>query len=1138
MKTMTLKNPLFTDWSEQYVRLYLPEVAPGTRLQLAINGKPAAFQYTGVTAAAGAEILVRLGFAKDEEKTLEFTRETSGAASRKANASLERQEIPLDSEARIGVAGCELVVPVSLPASDRAGDSTVHLEGCTHIRGPFSGFAGRPMGGVIRCEGAFEGATLARTNDGPLFTDYELVYRFVGDRHYTLNLRCYRLESYIEVCETFSLRMNAELVWTLNPAKQFTHIISRDSFEGENQPSIEPLGVEHPRDVLCRLQMPVLTEYFIPNNRGWFAFFDERDEARGMVGVLGLYGAKWEEPVANMPEILDRGGTVEWHASLASGKRHWLLYAGPVEKGYRAEERSEVGSQREDLVEKPGTKNEEPRTETPEGRFVFHRLHAEFNALRLDEHLDLAGEGAFDDSCATAPGLFGVGDYHAAARQRLEQIPALQQVLPTPDAWLQTNGGMHLASFRYLLEPTPANAAALEGHLTARFEKWLRQFQGYRTGEGDYMKNVIGFSRYLRGMLLGYEMLRRDGALSGEQVARLNAYFAFAARRILDEGRWPHSRTMLHPDHPESSRDFYTYGGEHKPDRLAWTNCLPNFQGDPLCALAHLSAIFKDHPDAAHWRQFALDDIDRQLDAYCGKSGAWEESINYALYTFSYFVITFKAVKERWGIDYFHDERVRRFVGWLCHFFGPYDKRFNSYTWPAIGNAVLPQNQAEYLLCYAAELKDGDPLKKDCLAIWNLCADKCRPGEHYPVVMAALAPIPAGTAGSRGMASGMEPAVSAGNHNPLRLLTSEIMDEVGVALRDRHTQLDESYLFQKIGFAKDHYEHDETAFNWYAKGTPLCMEYGTYTGDVGIGGAHNIVEIPDEDPLRRGYLADHCFTPAVDYTRCEVPVTLKLLWGKVRTFAEVENKDGKIDRTKTPYFYIGDRNPVGPKVWKVRQLLFVKPDYLVLFDRVYGQVPHRYNLHVTGTDIRREGRCITAKGRFDLDLLAYVQQPAEFDMETGEIIPNFNPPGKPDEKLKHAQHYFRLYNGKDGIYRTLLFAKERGREVRVEPVGASGMKVITPEYTDYVWLHNDVVEERQSEVRFIGRSGWIRREASGAVRAVVPDGELIEAFGVRIEGHGPWSFNLNGTGKAEILGGAPRVIRSSDSAVTPSRPGI
>ena len=1072
MKQYFLKTPLFSDWTEQYVRLNAPEVAP---LALTINGAPMPFQFTG----NGAEIVVRLSFTKGETKELVFTPARDNAP------NLEPVNIPFGQP--IGVPGRELLATTE---------------------SPFASFAGFPFTSRIHYEQSLEGASLTQTNDGALFTDYELQYRFAENRRYTLNFRCYKQDSYVEVCETFSLGMNAELVWTLNPAKQFTHIISRDSFECESQPTVEPLGAEHPRDVLCRLQIPVLTEYFIPNNRGWFSFFDERNESCGMVGILGLYGAKWEEPVANMPELLDKGGTVEWHSSLASGKRYWLLYAGAVEKGY-GEFESRI-------------QNSESRMGQADGRFVFHRLHAEFNALRLDEHLDLAGAGAFDASCATAPGVFAAGDYHAAARQRLQEYPCLGQVLPSPDAWMQANGSMHLASYRYLLEPTPENAQTLYGHLIDRFEKWVRQFQGYRTGENDYMKNVIGFSRYLRGMLLGYEQLRRDGVLSDEQVRKLNAYFAFAARRILDEGRWPHSRTMLHPDHPESSRDFYTYGGEHKPDRLAWTNSLPNFQGDPLCALAHLSAIFKDHPDAAHWRRFALDDIDRQLDAYCGKSGAWEESINYALYTFSYFVITFKAVKERWGIDYFNDKRVRRFVGWLCHFFGPYDKRFDSFTWPGIGNAVLPQNQAEYLLCYAAELKDDDPLKKDCLAIWQLCAEKCSPGEHYPVIMAAMAPVKSEIRSQESV---------------VRRLESEVMDEVGVALRDRHTQPDESYLFQKIGFAKDHYEADETAFNWYAKGTPLCMDYGTYTGDVGVGGAHNVVEIPDEDSLRRGYLADHVFTPAVDYTRCEVPVTLKLLWGKVRSFAEVENKDGKIDRTKTPYFYIGDKNPVGPKIWKVRQLLFVKPDYTVLFDRVYGRVPHRYNLHFTGTDIRREGQCITAKGRFDLDLLAYVQHPAEFEMETGELIPNYNPPGKPDERLKHSQHYFRLYNKTDGIYRTLLFSQERGRSVRIEPVGASGMKVVTPEYTDYVWLHNDVMDERwtptspaasdsarESAIHFIGRAGWIRRRSDGTIMASLADGERIQAFGKCFEGRGPWSFNLAGSNTVELHGGPPRQV--------------
>ena len=1069
-------------------------------MQLCIDGRPAPFQYTGTMFAAGAEILLRLGFNKGESKELVALGSEQWAVG--GEQDQRRIEIPVSEGAAIGMPGRTINIPAL----------GVHRSESQTIPGPFGAFAGWPVTSFIHCETAFKGASLVRTNDGPLFTDYELQYRFEEDRLYTLAFRCYKHDPYIEVCETFSLRMNARLVWTLNPEKCFTHILSRDGFEGENQPTVEPLGVDHPRDVLCRLQMPVLSEYFIPNNRGWFAFFNERDESRGMLGILGLHGAQWEEPVANIPELFDRSGTVEWHASLASGKRFWLLYKGAVERGYQ----STVGSRRG-----AGGGKEDPASilhTSFDGRFVFHRLHAEFNALRLDEHLDLGSDKMFDASCATVQGVFAAGDYHVAARERLKRYPCLQTFLHEQSQ----HDTLYLANYRYLLEPTAAHAEAVFDHLVARFGKWVRQFQGYRTGEGDYSKNVIGFSRYLRGMLLSYEQLRRDGALSDEQVRMLSAYFVFAAQRILDESRWPHSKTWKHPDHPESTRDFYAYGGEHKPDRLVWTNCLPNFQSDPLCALAHLSTVFKDHPDAPYWLRFALDDIDRQLDAYCGKSGAWVESINYALYTLSYFVITFKAVKERWGLDYFNDERVRRLASWMCRFLGPNDKRWAKYTWPGVGNTVCPSGGAEALLCYAGELADDDPLRADCLGVWQRMEPNCRLYEHYPVIMSAMAP-----------------GVSA-EHDvrraelPLRRLTSEVMDEVGVALRDRHTQPDESYLFQKIGFAKDHYEGDETAFNWYAKGTPLCMDYGTYTADVAVEGAHNVIEIPDMDSLRRGYLADHLFTPELDYTRCEVPVTLKLLWGKVRTFAEVDQKDGKIDRTEIPFFYIGDKNPVGPKVWKVRQLLFVKPDYVVLFDRVYGQVPHRYNLHVTGTDIQRKGCCITVRGRFDLDLLAYVQHPAEFEMESGELIPDYNPPGKPDERLKHAQHYFRLYNKTGGIYRTLLFARERGREVSVEQISASGMKIVTPEYTDYVWLHNDTVDERgtaasggvsDSGVHFIGRSGWIRRDKNGKVQACLADGELIQAFGLRMEGRGPWSYNVKGTGDIALHDGAPRSIR-------------
>lgn len=1048
---LTLKSPLFVDWTEQYVRLKLPWVESGASLELTVDGIPWPFQFTGSNQEGQAQILVKIGLSRGQERHLVFTE------SAVSGTDLGGESVPLLGPTAIGVSGREIVVSPEAP---------------------FASAAGFPMQSRIVCDKPLIDARLTRGSDGPLFTDYHVKYRFEDDRSYELRFRCYKADPLIEVEEHFRLQKGGRLVWTLNPGKLFTHILSRDSFEGESQPTMEPLGLAHPADVLCRLQMPVLTEYFIPNNRGWFALCNEENEERGMLGILGLYGAKWQQPVESMPEILDREGMVEWNASLESGVRHWMFYLGPVERDF-----------------------------TPDRRFVFHRLHAEFNALRLDEHLDLTGEANFDQSAATEPGFFEAGDYHASAQERQARFPELAEALRSPNAWMRGNGRLHTVTYRYLIDPSCDLAQEAYDLLLERFELWVRQFQGWRTGVSDYLKNVIGFSRHLRGMLLTYEMLRRDGVLSAEQTGKLNAYFAFAARRILDEGRWPHSRTMLHPDHPESSRDFYTYGGEHKPDRLHWTNSLPNFQGDPMCALAHLSAIFVDHPDVLQWRQRALDDLERQLNAYCGTSGAWEESINYALYTLSYFVITFRTLKARCGLDYFNDDRARRFVAWLCRFLGPEDKRWERFTFPGVGNATCPTGGGEALLCYAAGLPEDDPLRRECLAVWQRLAPNFNGQEHYLTVLAAMAPeVPA-------------------EWLTLTVLESERMDEVGIALRHRHTLPEESYLVQKIGFAKDHYESDESAFNWYAKGTPFCMDYGTYTGDVGVACAHNLVEIPDADALRRGYIAADLFTGMLDYTHCEIPVTLKLMWDHVRSFAEVDGTDGVVAREKTPYFYIGDKNPVGPKCWKVRKLLFVKPDYLVIFDRVYGEVPHRYNLHFTGTDLTRDGQTITGKGRFDLDLLAYVQHPSDFRLETGETIPNFHPADYgPDENLKHGQHHFRVYNETDGIYRTVLFAGERGRAVQIESAGEFGIRVVTPEYTDYVFIHNEPIDFTTSTAAFFGRAGWIRQWADGRVQACVPDGEMIRAFGVCIRGRGPWTYGLSSSEEVGVLGSTPRTV--------------
>jgi hypothetical protein len=61
-------------------------------------------------------------------------------------------------------------------------------------------------------------------------------------------------------------------------------------------------------------------------------------------------------------------------------------------------------------------------------------------------------------------------------------------------------------------------------------------------------------------------------------------------------------------------------------------------------------------------------------------------------------------------------------------------------------------------------------------------------------------------------------------------------------------------------------------------------------------------------------------------------------------------------------------------------------------------------------------------------------------------------------------------------------------------------------------------------VAFKGPVVSIRRDAAGQASACVPDGDSISAFGHRITGHGPWTYNLDADGKVDVTG-TPRPVK-------------
>ena len=96
------------------------------------------------------------------------------------------------------------------------------------------------------------------------------------------------------------------------------------------------------------------------------------------------------------------------------------------------------------------------------------------------------------------------------------------------------------------------------------------------------------------------------------------------------------------------------------------------------------------------------------------------------------------------------------------------------------------------------------------------------------------------------------------------------------------------------------------------------------------------------------------------------------------------------------------------------------------------------------------------------------------------------------------------------------------------PVQLGGPPIVVPGAPGQVAEPLAIALATDNEVvagaRFRGTVGWVRRTTDGQVQACVTDGDLLEAFGMRWEGRGPWVYNMDGKHTVELKDGPPRAI--------------
>ncbi len=423
-----------------------------------------------------------------------------------------------------------------------------------------------------------------------------------------------------------------------------------------------------------------------------------------------------------------------------------------------------------------------------------------------------------------------------------------------------------------------------------------------------------------------------------------------------------------------------------------------------------------------------------------------------------------------------------------------------------MGNALLPDTQAGVFNWFAQHIPDKE-LAGRLIEVWR--REGASPSRTQPHIADALFDPDA-------------PAL------PLPHTGSTLEPGFGALLRAEEGTPEETFLTFKAGHIFSHYEGDELSFHWHARGVPLCSDYGVYLPSSAGADAHNVVEVPALDYIRRGFLTDAVLDESADYLVGELP-------GLVRYFDDLPEgfRDPAEFQVGKKYNYLDHAAPLGPKIWLRRALLFLKPHYLLLLDDVDGVTPARFNLHCVAEQVEETAGGLVFRGRFGMNLTAFIAQPETFAVETGRHAPERG-------TVDHSQLFARITPRGASHFRTVLYPHTPQETVQCRTLSDGvGVEVDGPLGVDRVWLARETVTVSGEDYAVTGSVAWVR---AGAGMHLLR-GRLLTAGGLTLQGEGPihverttdgFLMRTDGPGRRVTLADAagPRTVAAAGDGVT------
>jgi hypothetical protein len=558
------------------------------------------------------------------------------------------------------------------------------------------------------------------------------------------------------------------------------------------------------------------------------------------------------------------------------------------------------------------------------------------------------------------------------------------------------------------------------------------------------------FSEIWMRLALNYDLIAGAGLLTAEDEAFVRRTLVFGAH------------VLSHPDYWNTSRGLCSAN--------------PNMTNSILLPRGMLSLLLSGHPKSPEWLQAAENELQHELKEWISPGGAWVENPGYQAASLDSLFLLAQAIRNVRGRDYFADAQFKATMDYYGFILTPPDRRFppkrpqadsepggppaSPMTQPSVGDMF-----SGYVTCFngwmAKAAADSDP------------AFSARQQFFWQSQRSTLA--------SAGRAKGfvmalVDPELPAAPPKEL----SRSFPGFGSIMRSSWTDPEASYVAHRTGPNVHHFHDDFNSIVYYAKGAPLCLDFGNCYQPVHRHEPwyHNRVSFHKSDsPQTFGSTGDLVLMRDLPSTAC-------YSYGRTRGGGNQE------DHRHVLLVRSGDRRDT---------------TYLVIRDQtVNGQPDQRFhwNLWCLAGEPEIVGNRIHFPGRMGVDLDVHLLGPVRPEVEKDhwaweQHIYVWGPFAEQQHGIRATKHLSKE------DFLAVLHPRKQGQEAARTTTLAEGnaIRIEHSEGTDYVLLApRTAADVRDGEVNLQGQVALVRSGPGGRLTLAVLQGDPAEASA------GDWSL--------------------------------